>query len=136
MREGESVHGAAAEASRMLDAGESLDAVWRFVIVQLLDDYSARLRHADVAAAASLFTEEPAPTGDVRVDAALAALAEHLARRDGWRVPRWVAGQSRYTPRWWFVTGLRGLHPRALRESPLSFRERGVFITSGALSRV
>ncbi|WP_235433769.1 MULTISPECIES: hypothetical protein [Protofrankia] len=36
---------------------------------------------------------------------------------------------------WWFVTALKGLHPRALVESPLSFRKRGVFITSGALQR-
>jgi hypothetical protein len=36
---------------------------------------------------------------------------------------------------WWFVTDFVGLHPRALVESPLSFRKRGVFITSGALSR-
>jgi hypothetical protein len=28
---------------------------------------------------------------------------------------------------WWFVTDLRGLHPRALVESPSSFRRRGVF---------
>jgi hypothetical protein len=30
---------------------------------------------------------------------------------------------------------LRGLHPRALVESPSSFRRLGVFITGGALSR-
>jgi hypothetical protein len=36
---------------------------------------------------------------------------------------------------WWFVTTLKGLHPRALVESPLSFRKRGVFITGGALQR-
>jgi len=34
-----------------------------------------------------------------------------------------------------FVTALRGLHPGALVESPLSFRKRGIFITSGALQR-
>jgi hypothetical protein len=27
---------------------------------------------------------------------------------------------------WWFVTDLQGLHPRALIESPSSFRRRGV----------
>jgi hypothetical protein len=36
---------------------------------------------------------------------------------------------------WWFVSDLRGMHPRALVESPSSFRRRGVFITSGALER-
>jgi hypothetical protein len=79
---------------------------------------------------------EPPSTGDVRVDAALAALAEHLARRDGWSAPTWTRESRREAEPWWFVTDLRGMHPRALVESPLSFRRRGVFITRGALERV
>jgi hypothetical protein len=78
----------------------------------------------------------PVPTGDVRVDAALAALGEHLARVDGWAVPAWTGEPQREALPWWFVTDLRGLHPRALVESPSSFRRRGVFITRGALERV
>jgi hypothetical protein len=34
-----------------------------------------------------------------------------------------------------YTSAMRGLHPRALVESPSSFRRRGVFITSGALDR-
>ena len=59
----------------------------------------------------------------------------HLARRDGWRVPAWTRDPEREAVPWWFVTDLRGLHPRALVESPSSFRRRGVFITSDALAR-
>jgi hypothetical protein len=69
------------------------------------------------------------------VDAALAALGEHLSRRDGWERPAWVVDPAREAEPWWFVTSLRGMHARALVESPLSFRKRGIFITNGALDR-
>lgn len=72
----------------------------------------------------------------LRAGEPFAALAEHLARRDDWLVPHWASRGDRATLSWWFVTDLRGMHPLALRESPLSFRKRGVFITSGALERV
>lgn len=119
----------------MLAAGEALKDVWRFVVLQLLDDYTSVLRHRGLLDAASMWRDEPAATSDVRVDAALAALAEHLARRDGWPPPTWTTRPSRESSCWWFVTDLAGLHPRALVESPPSFRKRGVFITSDALAR-
>ncbi|SHK90350.1 hypothetical protein SAMN05421803_14123 [Nocardiopsis flavescens] len=127
---------AAEDAVGMLSGGGALKDVWRFAVIQLLDDYESRLRREGVAAAAILFRETPDPTGDPRVDAAFAALAEHLARRDGWSVPEWADSRDRVSLDWWFVTDLRGLHPLALRESPLSFRKRGVFITASALERV
>jgi len=120
----------------MLDDGESLIDVWRHGVIQLLDDYESTRRHDGLEAAADLLREAPALMGEPRVDAALAGLVEYLARRDGWPPPRWVRDSERRTDRWWFVTPLRGIHPRALVESPLSFRKRGVFITSGALERV
>jgi len=83
----------------------------------------------------SSYTTSVDSTGDRRVDAALAALGEHLSRRDGWPTPRWVTDPQLEAVPWWFVTALKGLHPRALVESPLSFRKRGVFITNGALQR-
>ena len=82
-----------------------------------------------------VFRDAPRATGDTRVDAAFAAMAEYLARRDGWTVPPWARLPEREAWPWWFVTDLRGLHPRALVELPSSFRRRGVFITSGALDR-
>jgi hypothetical protein len=119
----------------MVAAGEPLKHIWRYAVLQALDDYSSVLRHEGIAAAARWWEEEPGTTGDARVDAAFAALAEHLARRDGWIVPSWALDPSRETTTWWFVSDLAGQHPRALVESPLSFRKRGVFITSDALVR-
>jgi hypothetical protein len=128
--------GAALLADDLLRDGESLQSVWRYVIVQLRDDYSHDVARAGAAGASRRFSQEPPATRSAEVDAALAALAEYLARRDGWPLPSWARKPGRYSNRWWFVTPLRGMHPTALQESPPSFRTRGVFITAGALSRV
>lgn len=131
-----SVEDAASAARRMLEDGEAMPRIWRLALLQLLDDYESVLRHKGSGAAACMFARAPHATGSAQVDAALGALAEHLARRDGWRVPGWTRDPSREATPWWFVTELRGLHPTALVESPPSFRKRGVFITRGALDRV
>jgi hypothetical protein len=127
---------AASLADDLLLEGETLQSLWRFVIVQLLDDYSRDLARDGVSIASQRFSREPPPTRSVEVDAALAALAEHLARRDNWPLPSWARKPGRYSAKWWFVTPLRGMHPTALQESPPSFRTRGIFITADALSRV
>ena len=128
--------GAALLADELLLEGETLQSVWRYVIVQLLDDYSHDLARHGALVASRRLSREPPPTSSPQVDAALAALAEYLARRDNWPLPSWARKPGRYSARWWFVTPLRGMHPTALQESPPSFRTRGIFITAGALSRV
>ena len=50
----------------------------------MLDDYTSVLRHAAVPAARPDVGRRPRSTGDIRVDAAFAAMAEYLAR-DGER---------------------------------------------------
>jgi hypothetical protein len=127
---------AASLADDLLTQGEALQSVWRYVIIQLLDDYSHELARSGASIASQRFSREPAPTRSTEVDAALAALAEYLARRDGWALPSWARKPGRYSSKWWFVSPLRGMHPTALQESPPSFRTRGIFITAGALSRV
>ena len=131
----ETVGQAAASAVAMLSDGEKLSRLWRYVFAQMLDDYASVLRHQGVPAAARMWADSPQSTGDARVDAAFAAMAEYLARKDGWTVPSWARLPEREAWPWWFVSDLRGLHPRALVESPSSFRRRGVFITRGALER-
>jgi hypothetical protein len=128
--------GAAMLADDLLLEGETLQSVWRYAIMQLLDDYSHDLGRDAPSVASRRFDREPPATLSAEVDAALAALAEYLARRDNWSVPSWARKPGRYSAKWWFVTPLRGMHPTALQESPPSFRTRGVFITAGALSRV
>lgn len=127
---------AAALAARLLAGGEPLSARWRHCVLQLLDDYEHDLRRSGADVARRRFSAEPERTESPQVDAALAALAEHLARRDGWPVPRWAQHPARYASTWWFVTPLAGMHATALQQSPAAFRKRGVFITADGLSRV
>jgi len=126
---------AARNAADELDEGGGLAGAYR-CLMQLLDDYRRAQRFEGTPAAARLFDDPPAGTGDVRVDAALAGLAEHLARHDGWTPPLWAFDDSRYAKPWWFVSGVRSWHAAALVESPLAFRKRGVFLTESALDRV
>jgi hypothetical protein len=86
----ETVDQAASDAIAMLQEGERLSRLWRYVFVQMLDDYTSVLHHAGVPAAARMWVRAPRSTGDIRVDAAFAAMAEYLARRDGWEVPSWA----------------------------------------------
>ncbi|MGF7238330.1 MAG: hypothetical protein ACQSGP_25720 [Frankia sp.] len=130
-----SVDDAAAVAAGMVASEARLQDVWRHAVVQLLDDYESVRRHEGLSAVQAMWAVRPRRSGDRRVDAAFAALGEYLARRDGWPSPAWVRDPELEAVPWWFVTALRGLHPQALVESPLSFRKRGVFITSGALKR-
>ncbi len=117
------------------DPAALLDA-WRFGLCQLIDDYETARRHDGAPAAAGLFEHPPESSGDGRFDAALAALAEHLARRDSWTPPAWAFEPHRYAQPWWFVSGPSSLRAMALVQSPLAFRKRGVFICDGDLTRV
>jgi len=127
---------AADVAEGLMSDGRPMIDVWRHAIAQLLDDYESDVAHHGVASARARFTEAPPLTSSTKVDAALAALAEYLSRRDGWETPEWARRPGRYTKQWWFVSPLQGMHATALQQSPASFRTRGVFITRDALVRV
>lgn len=131
-------HTAAGNAARIADLlreGESAAAAWRFGILQTLDDYRSTLRRAGTTSAATVFTDEPAPTGSRELDAAFAALAEHLAAADGWTPPAWAADAARTVPGKWFATTPELFRDEAVSDSPPAFRKRGIFITRYALSR-
>jgi hypothetical protein len=110
-------------------AREGSRAAWRQVGEFL--DYSRAAGNTELL----LSLERPDETADPRVDALLAALAEHLCSERGLAPPRWTQEPRECAP-WWFVADLPGLVPTALRESPISFARRGIFITRGALERV
>jgi hypothetical protein len=117
-----------ASVAERVCAGENL----RFAVRELLDEFSLRSRD-DLRARA--LAEEPARV-DPQTDAYLAALAEHLARTHGLDVPTWALDDDRTLDRMWFPGVAPGFRPTALRESPVAFRRRGIFIARGALSRV
>ena len=69
-----------------------------------------------------------------RVDAALAALADHLAERDGWAPPPWVDDPDRTTTAWYpCVPPI--FRTDADEQSPRAFRRRGILITDRSLAR-
>jgi hypothetical protein len=119
----------------LLATGDTLDECWRFGILQTLDDYTSTLRRGGVALAAQVFAPEPPATGSAHVDAAFAALAVHLASRDGWDAPTWTSTPSRFAAEPWYPAVPVMWHPEADQDSPPAFRSRGIFITSRSLAR-
>ncbi len=126
--------GNAAGCAELLAAGDTPASCWRFGILQTLDDYTSTLRRGGTALAAQVFAAAPAPTGSTQIDAAFAALADHLARRDGWTTPAWALTAARLTEPWYpdVPTIFRA---EAERDSPAAFRERGILITGRSLNR-
>jgi hypothetical protein len=94
---------------------------WR-LIAEFLEEF----RWEKAPARRSLLEQEPAPTGDERWDVFLAALAEHVAARDGQRAPAWA--ERRFLPRFWFPFNSPAARADAVVHAPVAFRRRGVFV--------
>jgi transcriptional regulator with XRE-family HTH domain len=95
------------------------------------DDFRGSSRPGKI----SLISEEPAPTGDVRFDAALAGLAEFFAAEAPVPVPEWVDGEGRFAEPWWFVTSRPAFHAYVLAHTPASFARHGVFLAREVFDR-
>ncbi|TYB49094.1 hypothetical protein [Actinomadura chibensis] len=94
---------------------------WR-LIAEFLEEF----RHEPPIERLRLLAEEPATTGDQHWDVFLAALAEHLAARDGRGAASWT--ESRHLYRFWFPFNTRAARVDAIVHAPAAFRRRGVFI--------
>ena len=130
-------HTAADNAARcavLLAGGDTLEASWRFGVLQTLDDYASTLRRGGTALAAQVFAAEPQATGSVQLDAAFAALADHLAERDGWPAPAWATDPERRADGWYPAVPTI-FRAEAMRDSPRAFRQRGILITGRSLDR-
>lgn len=53
--------GNAAQCTRLLALGDGPDALWRYIVLQSLDDYTSTLRRGGLLLAARFFEEEPRP---------------------------------------------------------------------------
>lgn len=82
---------------------------------------------------------EPRLTGDMRWDAALAALALHLCRLAGFaRTPDWTRAGNRFSPGLFWV-GLgqdSALQAHVLQRTPAYFKGRGVMLNEANLVSV
>jgi hypothetical protein len=100
---------------------------WR-LIAEFLEEY----RWEPMDARAALLREEPESTGDQHWDVFLAALAEHLASRDGRGAPDWAEG--RRLRRFWFPFNSRAARVDAIVHAPVAFRRRGVYVAPQELN--
>lgn len=82
-----------------------------------------------------MLREEPPLVTEDRINAYLAAVAEHLAFRNHLPVPKWVTQPRRFLKRPFFPGGLESLKATMLIESPSAFRRRMIFVGSDPLYR-
>jgi hypothetical protein len=110
-----------ADLARFVAVEADFDVRWRLV-VEFLKEY-----HREPAGTRMrLLAAAPGETDDVRWDALLAGLAEHLATRDEQAAPQWSA--SRGLRRFWFPFDTPGARAQALVHAPAALRRRGVFV--------
>jgi hypothetical protein len=100
---------------------------WRLV-AEFLEEY----RWEPVETRFALLESEPAATGDEHWDVFLAALAEHLAAKDGRGAPPWV--ETRSLRRFWFPFNTRAARVDAVVHAPAAFRRRGVYVSAQELN--
>lgn len=100
---------------------------WR-LIAEFLEEY----RWEPAVDRGLLLDEEPARTGDEQWDVFLAALAEHLAAKDGHAAPRWT--ETRALRRFWFPFNTRAARVDAVVNAPAAFRRRGVYVAAQELN--
>jgi hypothetical protein len=115
------------ERLAVLLAGSDDSRRWR-LIAEFLEEY----RWEPQDSRAELLAAEPAPTGDERWDVFLAALAEHLAAKDGRGAPSWA--EPRSLRQFWFPFNTRAARVDAVVHAPASFRRRGVFVAAQELN--
>ncbi len=99
---------------------------WR-LLAEFLEDY----RWEPAGTRFALLEAEPVPTGDERWDVFLAALAEHLAAKDGRGAPPWVDRRS--LRQLWFPFNTPAARVDAIVHAPAAFRRRGVYVAAHEL---
>ena len=70
-----------------------------------------------------------------RLDAYLAAIAEHLCRMNGWPEPAWTNAPDRFLKLPWFCMNSHAGRMLLLMDSPSAFRARNNFVSADALAR-
>ncbi len=125
-----SIEAVAGRVARSLAVGHDGEA-WRWLL-QFTDDF----RGSSPRGRYWLVSNAPPSTGEIRYDAAIAALVEHLCVESGIPIPRWTWDPLRIVEPWWFVADLPALEATTLRDSPISFKRHGVFVSASAFDRV
>ena len=114
-----------AELARLLPTAHRRE--WWRLIAEFLEEY----RWEPTESRSQLPVDEPPDTGDERWGVVLAALAEHLAARDGRGAPSW--SEPRRLRRFWFPFNTPAARADAIVHAPAAFRRRGVFVSAQEL---
>lgn len=77
---------------------------------------------------------ETVDKGNIK-NAYLAAVAEYLAAKYHLDIPVWVYNEKRFLKEPFFAGGLQKLKPLLIKESPVPFRKRLLFVSENALNR-
>lgn len=120
------------EVASRVAGGES----FRFELADFLDEF----RQASESAVDALAETPPLLAGKVengsRCDCFLAAMAETLARRNGWQTPDWAFDAERSLAEPHFDFSTREGRLFLLKDSPAAFKSRNLFVTAAVLDRV
>jgi hypothetical protein len=103
--------------------------------LRLLFGFADDFRGSGDAGKAELIAAEPAPTGDLGFDAALAAVAEFFAGEAGIPAPAWAEAPGRFAVPWWFVAPGPAFHAYVLAHTPAAFFRHGVFMAREVFDR-
>jgi hypothetical protein len=117
-----------AEVSALGQAFGDPDAFLR----EFLDEFYIE---QDIKTRTKMLDAEPPLEGHDRHDAYYAAVSEHLARRYRLPIPAWTNQRSRFLKRPFFPCGLESLKATLLKESPIAFRRRMIFVGADPLYR-
>lgn len=104
-------------------------------VPEFLDEF---YRAHDALKQSESLQDEPVLTGDMQVDALLAAICEYLAKQYALpNVPHWVSGPARFLKEPWFTNAVGG---DAMREylafaGPAEFRHHNIFTEAQPLRR-
>lgn len=103
--------------------------------LRLLFGFADDFRGSSRAGRIALLRDSPPTTGDARFDAALAGVAELLAREAQITTPGWVEEPGRFVEPWWFLASRPQLHAYTLAHTPAVFARHGVFVAREAFDR-
>jgi len=124
------VWAAGADVQRALQLG-NVRTAWREVI-QLNDD----LRSADPAICVALSVAAPAPTGDARFDALLAAVTDAVLSARRLPRPAWLDEDSRQLKGPWDVEQIPELQAAARKATPAAIKRHGIYLDQAVLQSV
>lgn len=111
----------------------AVDGNWSHHLNEFLDDFYAA--DLDLARQTAMIADAPVLLGKSCPDAILGGAGEHLARRWGLPVPRWVRHEARYLDRAMYWPDAEGFRGYLLAVSPVAFRTRCIFTGPDPLQR-